>query len=176
MNSRKKNQANVQAKEGIVSALMELLQKKKLSAISVSELTQKAGVSRMTYYRNYQSKEDIFVSYLADAIDAYREDSRYLVQNTNYYDKENLIHCFTYFKKYNGFLNVLFQSGYGHFFLQTITDYVLETWQKPGDSIEHYYALQAFSGALYNLYISWAMNGSKESPEKMAELLYQAIP
>ena len=54
----KKNQANVLAKECMVSALMQLLEDKPLSAISVTELTEKAGVSRMTYYRNYQSKEE----------------------------------------------------------------------------------------------------------------------
>ena len=62
----KRNQANVLAKECMVSALMQLLETKPLSAISVTELTEKAGVSRMTYYRNYQSKEEIFQDYLDD--------------------------------------------------------------------------------------------------------------
>ena len=70
----KKNQANVLAKECMVSALMQLLEDKPLSAISVTELTEKAGVSRMTYYRNYQSKEEIFQDYLDDIVDSYRSD------------------------------------------------------------------------------------------------------
>ena len=56
----------------MVSALMQLLEDKPLSAISVTELTEKAGVSRMTYYRNYQSKEEIFQDYLDDIVDSYR--------------------------------------------------------------------------------------------------------
>ena len=45
-----------------------------MSSITVSELTNEAGVSRMTYYRNYSSKDEILQSYLADIIESYRSD------------------------------------------------------------------------------------------------------
>ena len=54
-----KNAANQLARECIVTALLQLLKEKPLSALSISEITSRAGVSRMTYYRNYKSKEDI---------------------------------------------------------------------------------------------------------------------
>lgn len=41
-----------------------MLKTKTLSSISITELTNKAGVSRMAYYRNFDSKEEIFSSYL----------------------------------------------------------------------------------------------------------------
>ena len=44
------------ARECMVQALIRLLGEKPLSAISITELTAAAGVSRMTYYRNYQSQ------------------------------------------------------------------------------------------------------------------------
>ena len=37
--------------------------------------------------------------------------------------------------------------------------------------METYYGLQAFAGALYNLYISWSSNGAKETPEELVRLL-----
>ena len=74
MKRQRKNQANQLARECMVTALMQLLKEKPLSAVSVSELTEKAGVSRMTYYRNYQSKEEIFTVYLDDILDDYRDD------------------------------------------------------------------------------------------------------
>ena len=58
----------------MVQALMQLLQTKSLSNITISELTERAGVSRMTYYRNYNSMDEIFISYLKDLVDAYRQD------------------------------------------------------------------------------------------------------
>lgn len=174
MKKQRKNSANLLARECMVTALIQLLKTKSLSAISISELTEKAGVSRMAYYRNYETKEDIFISYLRDALDEYRRDAESLPPDRKFFDTGNLIHCFSYFKKHNEFLETLFRSGLGHLLLNAISQYVLDTYQKPEDSIEHYYILQAFTGALYNLYIAWSLNGGKESPEEMAEILHRA--
>ena len=46
-------------KDSIQEALVYLLSKKDIDDISVTEIVNKAGVSRTAYYRNYQSKEDI---------------------------------------------------------------------------------------------------------------------
>ena len=52
-------QKNTYVKRQITDALLSLLKEKPLSDISVSELTDKAGIGRVSFYRNYQSKEDI---------------------------------------------------------------------------------------------------------------------
>lgn len=175
MNKERKNQANILARECIVTALMQLLKEKPLSAISVSELTEKAGVSRMTYYRNYQSKEDIFSSYLEDVLIDYRKEAEQLPQDKPYYESVHILHCFSYFEKHKGFLDSLFQSGLGHMLLASISNYVLEIWYAPENGAAHYYGLQAFAGALYNLYISWASNGMKETPEELTKILMDII-
>lgn len=56
-------EANQLTKESIETALLFLLEKKELKQISVSELVQKAGVSRNAFYRNYKSKEEILEAY-----------------------------------------------------------------------------------------------------------------
>ena len=43
---------------------MELLKKKPFSEITVSDLVKKSGASRASFYRNYQSKEQIVDEYL----------------------------------------------------------------------------------------------------------------
>ena len=58
------------SRDCMVQDLMQLLQTKSLSNITISELTERAGVSRMTYYRNYNSMDEIFISYLKDLVDA----------------------------------------------------------------------------------------------------------
>ena len=174
MSTDRKNQANQLARECIVTALMQLLKEKPLSAISISELTQRAGVSRMTYYRNYQSKEDIFSSYLDEALSHYQREARELSLDRQIYDSANLFHCFSYFEKHKEFLDSLFKSGLGHLLLTAISKYIIEAWYK--DGIETYYGLQAFAGALYNLYISWSSNGSKETPAELVKLLQSIAP
>ena len=52
-------QKNTYVKMQITTALLELLKEKPLSDITVSELTNKAEIGRVSFYRNYQNKEDI---------------------------------------------------------------------------------------------------------------------
>lgn len=52
-------QKNTYVKQQLTQALLELLQKKTLAEISVSELTERAGVGRVSFYRNFHTKEDI---------------------------------------------------------------------------------------------------------------------
>lgn len=49
----------------LTEALFQLLEKKSLEEIKVTELVTRAGVSRMAFYRNYQGLEDIIRQYFA---------------------------------------------------------------------------------------------------------------
>ena len=70
----KKSTSNQLARECIVTALIHLSKQKPFSSITISELTEKAGVSRMTYYRNYNSKEEVFQSYIDEIFDLYKKE------------------------------------------------------------------------------------------------------
>ena len=61
--------SNFFSRDCMVQALIQLLKTKSLSNITITELTERAGVSRMTYYRNYHSLDEIFSSYLKDLVD-----------------------------------------------------------------------------------------------------------
>ena len=52
------------SKECIATALIELMKTKDYSSITITEIAKKSGMSRMTYYRNYSSKDDILVQYI----------------------------------------------------------------------------------------------------------------
>ena len=70
----KRKEANLRVKRNIVRALTELMQKKNYSDISVSEITALAGVSRISYYRNYDSKEDILTESLESLMTHFSEE------------------------------------------------------------------------------------------------------
>ena len=65
---KEKSPSNLLVRECIVEAMIKLIYEKPLSAITISELTERAGVSRMTFYRNYGSKEDVWKDELADLV------------------------------------------------------------------------------------------------------------
>lgn len=50
--------------ESIELALIQLMTKKPFSQISISEIVKAAGVSRSSFYRNFESKEQILTSYI----------------------------------------------------------------------------------------------------------------
>ncbi len=171
MNKERKNQANLIAKECIVSALLQLIKEKPLSAITISELTSRAGVSRMSFYRNYNSKEEIFSLHLQEIFIKYEEEDRQQQLKGIYYDKAHMLHCFQYWYKYRDFFDGLIHCGFGNIFLEYLTGYVQHKWLDKTSSIQEYYKLSGFAGALYNIYISWSSGGYKESPEELAHVL-----
>lgn len=58
-------ESNRLTRESLEISLLQLLEKKELAKITISELVNRAGVSRASFYRNYNSKEEILESFSA---------------------------------------------------------------------------------------------------------------
>ena len=68
-NLKRFNQENKAiTREAIEISLLQLLEKKDLKKITISELVERAGVSRAAFYRNYGSKEEILKSIFESSI------------------------------------------------------------------------------------------------------------
>ena len=61
---KKQSSTNAFVKECIYTALLQLMEQQPYSEITVTDIAKRAGVSRMAYYRNYQSKDDILIENL----------------------------------------------------------------------------------------------------------------
>ena len=59
MKALKENPVAVQSKQMLLNALLELMEKKAYSSISIKELAECAGLDRKTFYRNFDSKEEV---------------------------------------------------------------------------------------------------------------------
>ena len=151
--------------------LIQLLKTKSLSNITITELTERAGVSRMTYYRNYHSLDEIFSSYLKDLVESYRQDVATWPDKGNYNDSRNMLHCYEYFNHYKEFIACLVQTGLGHLLLQALDSYILDTYYTEDKGQDFYYTLRAFSGSLYNIYVTWILEDSKESAEEIVSII-----
>lgn len=53
----------------LITALLQQLEDKPLNEITVTEVVKKAGVSRMAFYRNFQTLNDILTVYFKSKID-----------------------------------------------------------------------------------------------------------
>jgi len=173
MRNKKTNQSNIFAKECIVSALLQIINEKPLSSISISELCSRAGVSRMTFYRNYESKEDVFSKHLDEIFETYKNDDVTTNYVGHYCDEDHMVHYFNYIYEYREFLDGMIKCGFDVMFLNKLNYYVLEKWTNTDDK----YRLIAFTGALYNMFLFWSQNEYAENKHilisKMVNLFKQ---
>ncbi len=68
----------------ITDALLLLMRKKDYKDISITEICEKAGVTRMSFYRNFESKEDILKKWIAFVTDTFLTVAKY---DMEVYDK-----------------------------------------------------------------------------------------
>lgn len=157
----KRKEANIRVKTNITKALFDLMHEKSFSSITISELIRKAGVARVSFYRNYESKEDVLLKLIQEVLEQFRGtlDSN----ETTYYTYKNIYRSFEYFKNYGEFVLDLYQFGYGSILLEKLNRFHEEiAGNMPNSSIERY-ELYMYIGAFFNTAIVWLQNGAKES-------------
>ncbi len=153
-------------------ALLKLIKEKPFSSITISELTAKAGVSRITFYRNYTSKEEVLTSYIHDILyDYIQTHSNGKDHSGIFYDRAHVAHALRYFDQYRDFIDGLIECGFGILFLNELTSIALQIWN-PDKQPSLNNQLIAYVGMLYNLYIAWKDNGRKESLDYLIDDAY----
>lgn len=165
-----RRQSNLEVRECLTTALVRLSESKPLSAITVTELCEMAGVSRMSFYRNYQSKEDILSAYLTEKVDEYHQQIIELnLQDEPCYGLGHLTFCFAFFKENRDFITCLFNFNCAGMFVAAVSDYILDTWNT-GDALTEY-ALTSFAGAICTIYVPWAHDGFNREPGAIAAII-----
>lgn len=156
----KRKEANMRVKDSITKALFQLMHEKSFSDISISELIRAAGVARVSFYRNYESKEDVLLTLIEDVLEQFRETID--CNEADYYTYQNIHRSFEYFKIYGNFVLDLYRFGYGSILLEKLNRFHEEiAGTMPNSSIEKY-KLYMYMGALFNTAIMWLQNGTKE--------------
>ena len=153
------------ASQQISAAMIELLKENAFSDISVSEICEKAQVSRNSFYRNFADREDILykhIRFLLNEWDKYRE----------YNDKgsgaEFFGNVFAFLKHNEDFFSLLSKRNMLHVLLRVIKD--MHGAKPEHDNIAAY--LTSFmSYGTFGWIEEWINRGMQESAESMTELL-----
>ena len=166
-NLRKSNQeSNLLTKEAIETALLQLLEKKDLAKISISELVKRAGVSRAAFYRNYESKEAILESVFNRSV------QNIMKQLDNYDVKNDLhlvwIHLFQEAKKEAKIIQLALDYHLEKILVQSMQEF-LEKYYGKNKGVSSY--LHSFwSSAIVSVLLKWIKDGMKVPAEKIADL------
>lgn len=157
----------------IARALIQLMEEKQLEVITITELVEKANVSRMTFYKYYKSKQEVLSDYMYEMVNEYMKDTKKRTDIGEFRDYKHICHCFEFFKQYSPFILTLINAGMYAVIIDALNHY-MDTYVLPTTRYSKY-ELYYYSGALCNIYIKWIESGMKETPEEIAEMVYKHI-
>ena len=157
----------------IVSACVALARRKGYSGLSISDISREAGVSRITFYRNFTSIEDVMRRF----IDAVVQKVEYAVaaQSDSRDMKTYFEVMFNTISPYSDVIKELYAVNMGEMILQYFNRYFFQTPLKDKSFQLSYYEIKFFIGAFYNVLIAWILRDQQETPEEMAELCSNLI-
>jgi len=157
-------------KESLQQALLMLLDTKDFEKISVTELCKKAGVSRMAFYGNYESIDELLESivreYSSDLIYRIGSPFRHGV-NLNWYEE-----MFTRIEANADILSLLFGAGFKYKYLSIINNSILHN---SDIAIHKKYLRLTWAGSIANIIIYWIDNGLRESVGEIAKFCYNNL-
>lgn len=168
----KVNEVNALTKECIVTALLRLMEEKDYYDITITDITSLAGVSRMAYYRNYKTKDDILIGKLVD-------EEKKLKQNIVYRDDVSLYDVILYVSNFiqdnADVINAVYAARLVHRLTDLLNDRIYNYFPVTSILKEGKYAVSFFVGAILSVFRLWIDNGMKESPEEISGIIYMLI-
>lgn len=150
--------------ECIADALIELMKKTPIEKVKIQDITDRAKVGRMTYFRYFTSKEDVLL-YKMTLL-----GKRWAVEHPFPYESDRHDQALWFFSFCNSiqeFLSVLFRQNQFNvlFNIFQVEPVPMKTeFGKP-----HYHNLFVTYGAL-GVVTGWLQSECKETPEELADI------
>lgn len=149
----------------ITEALLLLLKKKEYKDISITEICKKAGVTRMSFYRNFESKDDILLKKVRTVTDNFLKESAISYKNDTV--SSYFIKLFTHMKQQIELCNALHKAGLIHIIKDEFDRVFLNTYRQEYDEYKSVF----IAGGIYNVFLFWFTNGCRDNPENLAKRL-----
>ena len=160
-------ESNKVTRECLRIAMFKLMNQEHFDKITITEIAKRAGVSRLAFYRNYDSKEAL-VADLCQSL--FTELRKSLTSDQFRTDRKGWYRDF--------FETIRDNSEYFQIYLDAnlkLADgLVLETVY-PVSSVEDHYARAASEGAFLSVLTDWFKGGMRETPEKMADICEKVV-
>ncbi len=172
------NPSALQSKKWIMNSLVSLMQTKDFCDITVSEIAENAGLVRRTFYRNFDSKEDVLLAYLDTLVG---EFTARVTAETDIDTTKALRKLFALCKENKTFFlglkrsnMLLFLLGQWNKILPVIHAQALDKIKRfpQTDSPRELEYLLAFNvGGTFNMIIKWIDEGMEISPDELADIV-----
>ena len=155
-------------------ALYYLMSKYDYESITVTDICAKARVSRMSFYRYFNNKEDIFINYCDERFEEFFASLKEKQINDI---MSFLIEVFIYLKKYARQVTILKKAKKENLIVEKFTDYGTYLAKRVDLTIDNNPVanriIAAFlAGGTANILLLWFDLGLDVPPKEMAEMAY----
>ena len=169
-NLKRFNQENKAiTRESIEISLLQLLEKKDFKKITISELVERAGVSRAAFYRNYGSKEEILKSIFESSI------AKITKSLDGYNLKTDLYQVWVYLLKEAKIISLAIDYNFEQVLTKAVYDF-LEKRNGSSSNGAGSYLNSFWSSAIVSVISKWVKDGMKTPAEKIAKLGLPLFP
>ena len=153
----------------ITTALLQLMRKKDYFRITITEICEKAGVSRMSFYRSFDGKLEVLQKKCAAITDEFIQTS-----GINYRKnpiRQYFVTLFTHLQRHRDLIMLLSRAGLLHIIKDDIDRVFLKTYEGVYDNYKSHF----LSGGIYDVFLYWLKNECRETPEALAEKLSEIL-
>lgn len=161
-------ETNKKTKESIRLALLQLLEEKEMPSITISEVVRTAGVSRVAFYNNYESKFAV----IKDIIDVTNKEILEPIGRpfSKEVDKEWYQNVFKVLKEKADVIRIICKANFLEAYIDSINELILKRDDISSTKIK--YERLLWNGGFQNLVGTWIKDGMIEPTEEMAEICF----
>jgi AcrR family transcriptional regulator len=174
----KNDKRSIQTSKFIYNALSSLLEEKRYEDIKITEVIERSQVSRATFYRNYDSLDDI-LRYELDQ--KFIKLSEYLYANYKSNKNTNKIHPLSLLKPFLRFwyldsliLEQLLETNKKEIIIDNILRTTKNLLEKSNieykENIFYDYMLNIRSNIIFSVLETWVLNDKNLSPDELYKL------
>jgi AcrR family transcriptional regulator len=163
----------------LLETLLELIEEKDYSQISITELTGKADIARQTFYRNYDSMDDILLSRMKEILDDYLEKAQgdLKARSDPYWDSEVKL-LIEVWQENMALFKALQKAGLAFQALGKLSDFFTQLHMQAQGLHElddrHQYLVYYLAGGVYTVLYKWVENDMDFPVELLTDLFKRA--
>jgi len=158
-------------KECMADALLRAMKRKPFEKITVTEITEAAGVNRSTWFRNFESKDEALTFKLV--LLWYQWAGEHGMKDCRRYTAENVEDFFAF----NASIQPVLETIYHAEQLPCVYDAFCHVMSAKSETTPaQAYEARFYSYGLFGLLDEWIGRGFCETPQQLAEMLREMMP
>lgn len=157
-----KNPTAVRSQKELINALLALMKTTPYEEISVKQILLESKLSRKTFYRNFDDKDDLLNAHIDSLLLEYRND---LIVNNNYIFTNIMYVVSDFIIKNKEKLVILWENNLEYMLLKKLNSFILTTHyslKKNNTSRIDDYIVMLNNGAVWNVMNEWMKSGMQD--------------